>query len=114
MSDRDFLPRLQAWVHLNQSALFEILGRNDWVKSMRRAQGLRGRDLAEHMSVSPARVSILERAEQEGAVTLKMMKKAASAMDCEFVYLLVPKSSVPSKRASDKAVYAKPRLKVTP
>ena len=110
MSEQTFLPRLQAWVHANQSALSEILSRHDWIRSMRRSQGLRGRELAKRMSVSPARVSIMERAEMEGSVTLKMMKKAANALDCEFVYLLVPKSYVPSKRASD--IGSKPRIKV--
>ena len=44
------------------------------------------------MRVSPARISVLEKDEQRGAVTLKMMQKAADALDCEFVYALVPKS----------------------
>ncbi len=113
MLDNNLLPRLELWIRSNQTALFEILARRDWIKSIRIARGLRGRDLAEQMSVSPARVSVMERDEINGSVTLKMMKKAASAMDCEFVYLLVPKSSVLSKRASDSGVYTKPRLKVS-
>jgi hypothetical protein len=43
--------------------------------------------------VSPARISVLERDEQKGAVTLKMMERTAAALGCEFVYALVPKQA---------------------
>ncbi|UCB55383.1 MAG: hypothetical protein JSW45_02305, partial [Thiotrichales bacterium] len=41
--------------------------------------------------------------ELRGAVTLKMMQKAAQALDCRFVYALVPKSV---------ARYDKPRIRL--
>jgi transcriptional regulator with XRE-family HTH domain len=51
---------------------------------------LQGRDLAGRLGVSPARVSVLEHDEPRGAVTLRMMERAARALGCEFVYALVP------------------------
>lgn len=42
------------------------------------------------MQVSAARVSELEKDEMRGAVTLKMMQKAAKAMGCRFQYQIVP------------------------
>ena len=74
-----------------------------WIRSVRMRQGLQGKALAEQMHVSPARISVLEKDELRGAVTLKMMQKAAEALDCRFVYALIPK---------DLPKQAKPRIRV--
>jgi transcriptional regulator with XRE-family HTH domain len=60
------------------------------------------KQLAARMGVSPARVSVMERDEQRGAVTLKMMQKAAEALGCEFVYALVPKSARQTSKTTEK------------
>jgi len=57
---------------------------------MRIKQGLKGFQLADRMQVSAARISMLERDESRGAVTLKMMQRAAQAMGCKFEYRIVP------------------------
>ncbi len=67
------------------------------IRRLREAQNLMSRELAARMGVSPARISVLERDEQKGAVTLKMMARAAEALGCEFVYQLVPKAKKSSK-----------------
>jgi predicted DNA-binding mobile mystery protein A len=77
--------------------------KKSWIKSMRLQHNLQGKQLADKMGVSPARISVLEKDEQRGAVTLKMMQKAAAALDCEFVYALVPKNRQPT---------AKPRIRL--
>ena len=59
---------------------------------MRIKQGLKGFQLAERLQVSAARVSVMEKGEMRGAVTLKMMEKAAAAMGCRFEYRIVSKS----------------------
>ena len=69
-----------------------FMNKTDWIRSVRKQKGLKGFQLAEKLQVSPARVSVLERDEMRGAVTLKMMQKAADALDCTFVYALIPKS----------------------
>jgi transcriptional regulator with XRE-family HTH domain len=56
---------------------------------MRKKQGLKGFQLAERMKVSAARISVLEKDESRGAVTLKMMERAAEAMGCRFEYRIV-------------------------
>jgi len=61
----------------------------NWIRQMRIKQGLKGFQLAERMQVSPARISVLEKDEIRGAVTLKMMEKAANAMGCRFEYRIV-------------------------
>lgn len=56
---------------------------------MRNKQGLKGFELAERLQVSAARVSVLEKDEARGAVTLKMMQRVATAMGCRFEYRFV-------------------------
>lgn len=73
------------------------------IKRLREAQNLLGLELARRMGVSPARISVLERDEHRGAVTLKMMARAAEALGCDFVYALLPR---------EKRSGSKPRLKL--
>lgn len=81
---------------------------SDWIRSMRVKQGLKGFQLAERMQVSAARISVLERDESRGAVTLKMMERAAKAMGCKFEYRIVQAS----EELSDAQRIKKPRYRV--
>jgi transcriptional regulator with XRE-family HTH domain len=78
----------------------------NWIRSMRIKQGLKGFQLAERLNVSAARVSVLEKDEARGAVTLKMMERAARAMGCRFEYRIVKEASVASSNIE------KPRYRV--
>lgn len=68
-----------------------------WIRRARKKQGLKGFQLAERMQVSAARVSVLEKDEARGAVTLKMMERAAKAMGCKFEYRIVQAENDVSK-----------------
>ena len=48
-----------------------------WLRAIRDALGMNGRQFAQRMGVSPARISKLESDELAGAVTLKTLRKAA-------------------------------------
>lgn len=65
-----------------------------WIKVIKEALGMNGRQLAERMGVTKQRVSILEKQELEGSVTINTMKKSAEALNCVFVYCLVPKTDL--------------------
>ncbi|RKZ68807.1 MAG: hypothetical protein DRQ44_03890 [Gammaproteobacteria bacterium] len=80
------------------------------IRRMRIKQGLKGFQLAERLNVSAARVSVLEKDEARGAVTLKMMEKAARAMGCRFEYQIVRETFVASSNA--EKVNNKPRYRV--
>jgi transcriptional regulator with XRE-family HTH domain len=81
------------------------------IREMRLARRMQNRELAANMSVSQARISVLERDERRGAVTLKMMRKAAEALGCEFVYTLVPKNrSQPALKQAQQQL--KPRIRL--
>ena len=81
-----------------------------WIRSMRKKQGLKGFQLAERMQVSAARVSVMEKDEVRGAVTLKMMEKAAKAMGCRFEYRITPTPM--AEDMENKFKVSKPRYRV--
>lgn len=77
-----------------------------WIKVIRQALGMSGAQLARKMNVTRALVSKTEKAEVEGRVTIKKMQEFAEAMECEFVYCMVPKEEIQiilKKRAKEKA-----------
>lgn len=53
-----------------------------------------GKQFAARLGVSPPRVTVLERDERFGSLTIKTMRQAAEALDCVFVYALVPRASL--------------------
>ena len=65
-----------------------------WIRAIRTALGMSGTQLAERLGVSRPRIPRLEQDELTGSVTLKTMRQAAEAMDCVFVYALVPRTSL--------------------
>ncbi|MCW8942318.1 MAG: helix-turn-helix domain-containing protein [Gammaproteobacteria bacterium] len=79
-----------------------------WIRRMRIKQGLKGFQLADRMQVSAARISVLEKDETRGAVTLKMMERAAKAMGCKFEYRIVQAGNDVSKAQS----IGKPRYRL--
>lgn len=109
MSNQRFFQRLQYWVKANRTAWLEIIAQKSWLRSARQAQNLKGIDIAKRMDVSPARISMMEKDEARGAVTLKMMQKAAQALDCEFVYAVIPKTAL---KAGEAGPAEKPRMRI--
>lgn len=77
-----------------------------WIRPIREALGMTTGQFAKRLGVSQPRVAALEKAEADGVVTLKSLRQAAEALDCNFVYALVPKKpleQVVKDRARDLA-----------
>jgi predicted DNA-binding mobile mystery protein A len=77
-----------------------------WIKAIREAIGMTTGQYAKRLGVSQPRVAALEKAEADGVVTLKSLRQAAEALDCDFVYALVPRKpleQVVKDRARDVA-----------
>jgi predicted DNA-binding mobile mystery protein A len=89
MSEETIDPAVLNWLKQLKSVPGTGMG---WIRAIRTRRSIQGKQLAIKMQVSPARISVLEKDELRGAVTLKMMQKAADALDCTFVYALIPKS----------------------
>ena len=67
-----------------------------WIRAVRDALGMNGRQFARRLGVNPSRVTEMEQGEVTGSLTLKSMRKAAEALDCVIVYGLVPRDSLES------------------
>lgn len=65
-----------------------------WLKTVRQAVGFTQADMAEYLQVCSQTISAYERNESTGALTLRALKTYATALGCDVVYCLVPKSSV--------------------
>ncbi|TPJ29254.1 mobile mystery protein A [Mesorhizobium sp. B2-7-2] len=65
-----------------------------WIRTVRKALGMSGAQLAKRMGVTRARIAQAEKAELEGGVTLKSMQATAEAMGCKFVYAFEPPVAV--------------------
>lgn len=64
-----------------------------WIRAVRDALGMSARQLAALLKVKAPRITALEQAEVEGRVTIRTLRRAAVAMDCVFVYALLPRDS---------------------
>jgi predicted DNA-binding mobile mystery protein A len=77
-----------------------------WIRAIRDALGMTGAQLAQRLGVQKQRVAALEQGELAGTVTMNSVKKAAEAMDCVFVYALVPRDSLEATVERQACKYA--------
>ena len=81
---RQILPRLQS------------APRGGWIAATRDALGMSRSDLARRLGVLPSSVVKLENSERAGTVQIATLRRAAAAMDCELVVLVVPRQPLQS------------------
>jgi predicted DNA-binding mobile mystery protein A len=81
-----------------------------WIRAVREALGMSGKQLARRLQVSQPRVFKLEQGEPTGALTLKTMQQVAEALDCVFVYALVPRTSLEETVRTQARMVAAERL----
>ena len=65
-----------------------------WLRTVRKALGMSGAQLAKKAGVTRARVAQAEQAELSGGASLKSMQAMAEAMGCRFVYAIVPEKRI--------------------
>ena len=65
-----------------------------WIRSIRKALDMSGAQLASRLNISRNRVSVIERREAEGEVTINQLKAVAAQLGCEVTYMLVPKKDI--------------------
>jgi len=68
--------------------------RGGWIRSIRESLRMSGTQLGKRLGVIKQRVARLEKDELLGNVTLKTMSQVAEAMNCSFVYWIVPKTTL--------------------
>lgn len=65
-----------------------------WIRAIREAIGMTAAQLALRLNVSQPRVFALEKSELSGALTVETISRVAQALDCTFVYAIVPNTSL--------------------
>jgi predicted DNA-binding mobile mystery protein A len=65
-----------------------------WLRAIREALGISSKQFARRLGVKPPRITVLEKKEMSGSVTMKTMQEAAEAMNCDFFYALIPRESL--------------------
>ncbi len=65
-----------------------------WIRAVRDALGMNGRQLADRLNVTRQRTALIEKDELGGSATIKTMRRVAESLDCVFVYALVPRTSL--------------------
>ena len=65
-----------------------------WLAAIREVLGMTAAQCGQRMGISRVAVSKIEKGEREKTIQLQTLEKAAAAVGCELVYMLVPKTSL--------------------
>jgi predicted DNA-binding mobile mystery protein A len=77
-----------------------------WIRAVREALGMSAAVLADRLGVTPSAVIRLEQSEAGDRIRLETLRRAADALGCDLVYVLVPRrplTTVVRERASELA-----------
>jgi predicted DNA-binding mobile mystery protein A len=80
-----------------------------WVKAIRQALGMTTAQLARRMSIRQPSVVALEQSEVRGTIELATLRRAAEALDCTLVYVLVPNKSLEATVRDRADAFVRPR-----
>jgi predicted DNA-binding mobile mystery protein A len=82
-----------------------------WLKAVRESLGLSTTQLAKRLDLAQSTVAELETREKKGNVSIEMLQRTAKAMDCELVYVILPKNKsldkileLRARRAAEKII----------
>ena len=75
-----------------------------WLRAIRNALGMTSAQLARRLGVSQPRIVELEQSEVSGTVTLNTLQRAAEALGCRLVYVLVPEKPL-AETVRDRAEF---------
>ena len=80
-----------------------------WVRAIRDAMGMTAEQLGHRMDIRQQSLAEIERSEARGTIQLRTLRWAAEALDCQLVYVLVPREPL-QKRVERKAIEVARRL----
>lgn len=81
-----------------------------WIRAIRDTLGMTGVQLAKRLNVNQQRIARIEQDEVLGKVTLNTIQNAAEAMDCVFIYGVVPRDSLEQIISRQAEIVAKKRM----
>src|SRR5262245_47394175 len=65
-----------------------------WIRAIRDGLGMSTAEMGKRMGAIQQNVSGLERAEQHGTIKLDTLRRAADALDCDLIYVLLPRKGL--------------------
>lgn len=65
-----------------------------WIKTIRESLGMTSYDLASRAGVNQSRIIHMEKAEKDGNIKISTMERIADALEMDFVYGFVPRTSL--------------------
>jgi predicted DNA-binding mobile mystery protein A len=74
-----------------------------WIRAVRQAVGIPGKELAKRLNRAPSAINYLEKAEADYRISLGNLRDAADALGCQLVYALIPKSGSIQELAEHQA-----------
>jgi len=112
MKSKNKLVRMQLQTTLArfQPLLDASIPPRGWIRAIRDALGMSGRQLAMRVGVTKQWASFIEKQELDGSATLKTLRKTAEALDCVFVYGFVPRISLEETVRRQAELVASKRL----
>jgi predicted DNA-binding mobile mystery protein A len=76
---------------MRQAQLTVAVPTRGWLRAIRESLGMAQRSVGAAMGMKQQAYRLLEQREMLGAATIDTLRRAANALDCDFVYFLVPK-----------------------
>lgn len=76
------------------SVVVPPMPKEGWIRTIRKALDMSGAQLALRLGFTRNKVSILERREAEGEITINQLKEMANALNADLVYAVVPRDSI--------------------
>ena len=114
MKDKDFLRIDQVEEMLKPYRKLVILQppSRGWVRAIKEALGMTNKQLANRVGVkAPQSVEDMQGYEMRGTIKLQTLRKLADALDCHFVYALVPRKPLQEIRRERAGLVARRSLK---
>ncbi|HHX8632444.1 TPA: mobile mystery protein A [Vibrio diabolicus] len=84
-----------------------------WIRTIREALDMSGTQLGERLQLTRNQVSILERKEAAGTITLNQLQELAEGLNADLVYAVVPRKSIEETIEERATEIAKSRLKMS-
>ncbi len=94
-----------------QESARSMKGVDSWIGYFRKALGMTLSQLAARMELSYTAARELEQGEMSDRITLRSLKRAAGALNCELVYAFVPRSGLDEMRENQARAKARSILK---
>jgi predicted DNA-binding mobile mystery protein A len=77
--------------------------KSGWIRAIRTALGMTQQQLANRMGITAQSAFRLEGNERDGTIRLDSLRRAADALDCDVVYLLVPRAGSLEQAVRERA-----------